>query len=121
MSISPEDSKRPLKKSVMCEDRIVSPPLSDTPISVNSYISGDFDAEIGITKLFDTESTVISLTPHDTSPHSNRFPCSSGNHLSIQSLSIHPISPIAIAKGVYQSPKGLLEDLEKKPTGFYCT
>ena len=90
MSISPEDSKRSQKEE--CEERIVSPPLSDTPISVNSDISGDLDEEIGITKPFDTESTVIPLTPHDTSPHSNTFPCSSGNHLSIQSLSIYPSS-----------------------------
>ena len=77
MTISTQDSKRSLEEE--CEDRIVSPPLSDTPISVNSNISDDLDTEIGITKPFDTESTVMPLTPCVTSPHSNTSLRSTGN------------------------------------------
>ena len=110
MTISPQDSKRSLKEE--CEDRKVSPPLSDTPVSINSYISDDFDAEIGITK---PEPTVMPLTPRVTSSHRNTSPCSTGNHISIHSLLIHPISSTTVAMGVYQSPKGLLEVLDKKP------
>ena len=124
-ALSPQNSKRSLEEE--CEDRIMSPPLSDTPISVSSYISDDLDAEIGITKPFDTESTVIPLIPRVTSPRSNTSPHSNipprsttsprsvHNHPFIQSLLIHPISPTTVAIGVYQSPKGLLEVLEKKP------
>ena len=115
-TLSPQDSKTSLEEEN--EDRIVSPPLSDTPISFNSYISDDLDAEIGITKVLDTESTAIPLAPRVTSRSSTSPRSTRNNHPFIQSLLVHPISPTAVSTGVYQSPKGLLEGLDKKPHDY---